>query len=154
MGFMKKIWLILISVIAIVMITFMYQQNQLINDYRSLLYSEMETLNVPIERILAFHKEAESYDEKERNDKLNQLYETYADFFNHTGGGLQLEPVMREKYYITYNDTKLSYFQIIKSYMESTTAEERELAYQDLKETYEKYQQFLKTSKKELVEPI
>ena len=151
---MKKIWLILISLIAIVMITFMYQQNQLINDYRSLLYSEMEILNQPIERILAFHEEVESYDEKERNDKLIHLDETFADFFNFTGTGLQLEPAMREKYYITYNDTKLSYFQIIKRYMEATTAEERERAYQDLKEEYDEYQQFLKIAEKELVEPI
>ena len=136
------------------MITFMYQQNQLINNYRSLLYAQMEFVNVPIERILAFHEEAESYDETERNNKLNQLHQTYADFFNYTGAGLQLEPVMRERYYLTYNETKLSYDQIIKRYMEATTAEERERAYQDLKEKYEKYQQFLQAANEELVEPI
>lgn len=151
---MKRIWLILISVVIVVMITSLYQQNQLITDYRSLLYSEMEVLNVPIERILAFQQEAESYNETERNNKLNQLNESYADFFNYTGGGLQLEPAIREEYYLTYNDTKLSYFQIIKRYMEATTAEERERAYQDLKEEYDEYQQFLKIAEKELVEPI
>ena len=151
---MKRIWLILISVVIVVMITSLYQQNQLITDYRSLLYSEMEVLNVPIERILAFQQEAESYNETERNNKLNQLNESYADFFNYTGGGLQLEPAIREEYYLTYNDTKLAYYQIIERYLEATTAEERERAYEDLKKKYEEYQQFLQTAKKELVEPI
>ena len=153
-AFMKKIWLILISVVIVVMINFMYQQNQLVTDYRSLLYGEMEVLNVPIERILAFQQEAESYNETERNNKLNQLNESYADFFNYTGSGLQLEPAIREKYYLTYSDTKLAYYQIIERYLEATTAEERERAYEDLKKKYEEYQQFLQTAKKELVEPI
>lgn len=151
---MKRIWLILIGLIALVMINFMYLQNQLITDYRSLLYSDLEHLTLPVERILAFHEESGSYDETERTEKLNQLNQTYADFFNYTGGGLQLEPAIREKYYLTYYDTKISYFQIIQRYSEATTEEERERAYQDLQEKNEEYRQFLQIALEELVELV
>ncbi len=154
MSFIKKIWLILISLTAIVMIIVIYQQHQLIRDYRGLLYSEMEILNIPVERILEFHQEAASYDEKERNEKLEQLEESFADFFNFTGASLQLEPEIRAKYYVTYNDSKLAFARIIERYIDATTAEEREQAYQDLKEQYGQYQSFLKVSEEELVEPI
>lgn len=151
---MKKILLLIISLIAIIMIIIMYQQHQLINDYRNLLYSEMSKLNVPIERILDFHQEAENYDEKERTDKLERLEETFADFFNYTGTGLQLEPKIREKYFITYNDAKLAYSRFIENYIAASTREERDIAYKNLKDQYDQYNDFLKKSKEELVEPF
>lgn len=151
---MKKVWLLITSLIVIVMIFVMYQQHQLINDYRSLLYSEMEKLNVPIERILAFHQEGENLVEKERTEKLERLDESFADFFNHTGTGLQLEPEISEKYYIIYNDTKLAYSHLIESYVAASTIEEREQAYQNLQEQYNQYNEFLEVSEDEFIEPI
>lgn len=151
---MKKNWLLIIGIIAIIMIIVMYQQNQLINDYRSLLYSEMRKLNVPIERVLDFHQEAENYDEKERTEKLERLEETFADFFNYTGTGLQLEPKIREKYFITYNDAKLAYSRIIENYIAASTTEERDVVYKNLKDQYDQYNEFLKKSEEELVKPF
>lgn len=62
------------------MIFTIYQQNQLIKDYRGLLYFEMSRINVPVERILAFHEEADRYNEEERMEKLEHLDETFGDF--------------------------------------------------------------------------
>lgn len=151
---MKKILMLFISLIAVIMVIVMYQQHQLINDYRSLLYSEMRKINVPIERILDFHQEVENYDEKERTEKLERLEENFADFFNYTGTGLQLEPKISEKYFITYNEAKLAYSHIIENYTAATTIEKREEAYKNLKEHYDRYNKFLKKSKEELVEPF
>lgn len=64
------------------------------------------------------------------------------------------EPAIREKYYLTHYDTKISYFQIIQRYSEATTEEERERAYQDLKEKNEEYRQFLQIALEELVELV
>ncbi|MEK3763391.1 hypothetical protein [Solibacillus sp. FSL K6-4121] len=151
---MKKIWLIIVSFIAISMIIIIYQQHQLIKDYRSLLHSEMEKLNVPIERILEFHQEAENYNEKERAEKLERLNETFADFSNYTGSGLQLESWIGDRYFITYNDTKLAYFYFIKNYMAAPTTEERDVIYKNLKERYDQYREFLKVAEEELTEPF
>ena len=66
----------------------------------------MRKLNVPIERILEFHQEAENYNEKERAEKLERIDETFADFSNYTGSGLQLESWIRDRYFITYHEAK------------------------------------------------
>lgn len=151
---MKKIWLLIISFIAITIIIVIYQQHQLIKDYRGLLYSEMEKINVPIERILKFHQEAENYDEKERAEKLERIDETFADFSIYTGDGLQIEPKIREKYYLTYHEAKLAYFHYIKNYIAASTTQERDTVYKNLKDRYDQYSEFLKKSEEELVEPF
>lgn len=132
----------------------MYQQHQLINDYRSLLYSEMSKINIPIERILEFHQEAENYDEKERAEKLERIDETFADFSIYTGDGLQIEPKIREKYYLTYHEAKLAYFHYIKNYIAVSTTQERDVIYKNLKDRYDQYNEFLKKSEEELTEPF
>ncbi|MGE7983366.1 hypothetical protein [Solibacillus sp. NPDC093137] len=151
---MKKIWLIPISLIIMFMMFTIYQQNQLIKDYRSLLYFEMSRINVPVERILAFHQEADSYDDEERTEKLERLDETFADFFNFTGSGLQLEPQISAEYFVPYNDAKIAYFHLVKNYIAASTTEDREQAYINLKKRHDQYNEFLKTSEEKLVEPF
>ena len=80
---MKKIWLVPIFIIFIVMMFTVYQQHRVISDYRSLHFVELEKLNTQFERFLVFHKESEKYDEKERNEKLQQLTTTFFDFSVH-----------------------------------------------------------------------
>lgn len=150
----KKRWLIPISLILLFMIFTIYQQNQLIKDYRGLLYFEMSRINVPVERILAFHEEADRYDEEERTEKLERLDETFGDFFNFTGIGLQLEPQIRAEYFVPYNDAVLAYSHLIKNYIAASTTQDREQAYINLKRRYEQYNEFLKISEEKLVEPF
>lgn len=85
----------------------------------------MKKINVPIKRIFVYHQEAENFDEKERSEQLGRLEESFSDFFNYTGAGLQLKPEISEKYYLTYNDTKLAYSRLIESYVTASTIEER-----------------------------
>lgn len=101
-----------------------------------------------------FIKKHKNLDEKERIEKLEHLNEAFADFFNYTGAGLQLEPEISEKYYITYNDNKLAYSRLIESYVAASTIEERDRAYKNLQEQYDQYNEFLDVSKEELVEPF
>ena len=136
------------------MIITIYEQNQLIRKYQGLLYMEMEDLRVPVERFLEFHKASESYDSEKRNEILEDLNQDFIDFSMYSGSGLQLEPEMREKYYLKYDATKKQFKETIMRYTEATTLKEREQTYQTLKEQYIEYNDFLTKSYKELVAPL
>ncbi|MEK4699392.1 hypothetical protein MKX47_07310 [Solibacillus sp. FSL R7-0668] len=123
-----------------------YQQQRVINDYRSLLFEELEKLNTQFERFLVFHKESEKYDEKERNEKLQQLRTTFSDFFYYTGDILKVESEIRENYLITYQQTKFDLSKLLDSYIAAATAEERNRIYKEINELYSVYNEFLDSS--------
>lgn len=151
---MKKIWPILISLVVIGLLIVIYQQHQLVREYRSLIYADMTQLNVPIFEILEFHESTEDYDGEEIRAHLSQLNARFADFFNYSGGALHVESGIEEEYFDTYNDTKLAYNSIIQRYIDSSTPEEREQVIEELKESYGQYKEFLETAKEELDMPI
>lgn len=129
------------------MIFTIYQQHRVINDYRSIIFVELEKLDTEFERFLVFHKESEKYDEKERNEKLQQLRTTFSDFFYYTGDILKVESEIREKYLITYQDTKFDFSKLLDSYIAAATAEERNRIYKEINELYIGYHEFLNSSK-------
>ena len=131
-----------------------YQQHQLIKSYRSLLYGQLYIIQKPIERILLFQETGEQYTQEQRAQLFEQLYDAFADVVNHTGGGLQMEPSIKEQYIIEYFNIKNEYLQCLNAYIEARTPEKREEAHLQLKEQYEAYQKFLKRAETKLVEPF
>mgnify|MGYP003448922022 FL=1 len=124
-----------------------YQQHRVISDYRSLHFVELEKLNTQFERFLVFHKESEKYDEKERNEKLQQLTTTFFDFFYYSGDVLKVESEIRENYLMTYQDTKFDFSKLLDSYIAASTAEERNRIYKEINELHIVYNEFLNSSK-------
>lgn len=124
-----------------------YQQHRVISDYRSLHFMELEKLNTQFERFLVFHKESEKYDEKERNEKLQQLTTTFFDFFYYSGDVLKVESEIRENYFMTYQDTKFDFSKLLDSYIAASTAEERNRIYKEINELHIVYNEFLNSSK-------
>lgn len=151
---MKKIYIGALLLGLIIISTTLYQQHQLIKDYRELLYGQLYILQKPIEGILEFQETAEQYDDEQRAQLFEPLVNAYSDIFNFTGGGLQLEPRMRDQYFSEYNDTKIKYTHSIQAYEDAATSEEREQAHTRLLEQYEVYEEFLRKAEKELVEPL
>lgn len=151
---MKKIYSAILLLVLIVIGTIFYQQHQLINSYRELLYGQLSVIQKPTERILAFQGTAEQYDEEQRDRLLEPLVNAFSDVYNFTGGGLQMEKYIRELYFVEYKDTKGNYAASIHAYKEATTSEEREQAHMRLQEQYEAYEEFLKKAETELVEPF
>lgn len=124
-----------------------YQQHRVISDYRSLHFVELEKLNTQFERFLVFHKESEKYDEKERNEKLQQLTTTFFDFFYYSGDVLKVESEIRENYFMTYQDTKFEFSKLLDSYIAASKAEERNRIYKEINELHIVYNEFLNSSK-------
>lgn len=122
---MKKLYIGGFLIVVMVIGIVFYQQHQLIKSYRSLLYGQLE-----------------------------QLYDAFADVANHTGGGLQMEPSIKEQYFMEYFNIKNGYLQCLNAYIEARTPEKREEAHLQLKEQYEAYQKFLKRAETKLVEPF
>ncbi|MFF5994128.1 hypothetical protein AAGS61_05105 [Lysinibacillus sp. KU-BSD001] len=151
---MKKLYLVGLLLVVMVISTFFYRQHQLIKDYRALLYNQLYIIQKPIERILIFQKTAEQYKPEQRVQLIEPLYDTFTDIANHTGGGLQMEPHIKEQYFMDYLDTKNKYVHSVNAYIEAGTSEEREEAHMRLKEQYETYQNFLKKAETELIEPF
>ncbi|SDO32092.1 hypothetical protein SAMN05518871_11551 [Psychrobacillus sp. OK028] len=151
---MKKIYSAVLLLLLIVIGTIFYQQHQLIDSYRELLYGQLSVIQKPTERILAFQETAEQYDEEQRDRLLEPLVNAFSDIYNFTGGGLQMEQHIRELYFGEYKDTKGNYADSIHDYEEATTSEEREQAHIRLQEQYEAYEEFLKKAETELVEPF
>ena len=152
---MKKMYIGALLILLIVASTVFYQQHQLIRDYRGSIYGDLAILQKPIERILTFQESAEQYNDEQRTQLFEQLYDAFADVFNYGGGGtLNLEPHIKEQYYHEYMEAKTKYAIIVKAYSEATTPEEREQAHVRLKEQYDAYEEFLKTAATELVEPF
>ena len=151
---MKKIYNGVLLLGLIIIGPIFYQQHQLIKDYRSLLYGQLSIIQKPIEEVLEFQKIAEQYDNEQRAQLFEPLSNAFADVFNFTGGGLQLEPRIRELYFFEYNETKIEYTQSIQAYKDATSAEEREQAHILLQRQYEAYEKFLKKAETELVEPL
>ena len=151
---MKKLYIggFLVGVLVIGIV--FYQQHQLINSYRSLLYGQLYIIQKPIERILVFQETGEQYTQDQRAQLFELLYDAYADVANYTGGGLQMEPQIKEQYFMDYLNTKNDYIQSLNAYIEAETPEKREEAHLQLKEQYEAYQKFLKKAETELVEPF
>lgn len=148
---MKKLGLGGLLIVVIVIGTVFYQQHQLINDYRALLYNQLYIIQKPIERILLFQETAEKYTYEQRKQLFNPLYDAYADVANYTGSGLQLEPRIKEPYFMDYLNTKNQYAQSLNAYIEAQTPEQRETAHNQLKEQYETYKKFLGKAETELV---
>ncbi|MTD31608.1 hypothetical protein [Planomicrobium sp. YIM 101495] len=151
---MKKLLLILTGLIMVGLLVGIYQQHQTIRDYRSLVYSDMAQLREPVVAFLEFHEEAERLSEEERNEQLVQLNSRFADFFNYSGGGVHVEQKIKEEYYGSYNDAKSAYSHIIQRYTDASSPEEREQAITDLRNTFERYNEFLETAKDDLDVPI
>ncbi|WP_332646550.1 hypothetical protein [Lysinibacillus sp. 54212] len=151
---MKKLYIAGLLLIVLVAGTAFYQQHQLIKSYRGLLYGQLFIIQKPIERILIFQETAEQYTQEQREQLIEPLYDAFADVSNHTGGGLQMEQHIRDRYFMDYLDTKTKYAQSVNSYINAVTEEEREEAHSRLKEAYEAYENFLKKAEKELVEPF
>ena len=148
---MKKLGIGGLVIIGIVIGIVFYQQHQLINDYRALLYNQLYIIQKPIERILLFQETAEQYTSEQRAKLFEPLFDAYADVANHTGGGLQLEPHIKEQYFTDYLNTKNKYVQILNAYIEAQTPEDREVAHIELIEQYEAYNEFLEETETELV---
>ena len=147
---MRKKLLITINFLVIAFLVFIiYQQHQKINDYRSMLYSDLTVLNIPIDRILKYHENMQYVDD-ENQTLLNSLIENYENIFNHTGGGLQYEPSIRDKYFNYYNETKLTYTHEIIEYKDAKTEVERDEAYDAIKSSFRNYSEFLYGARKEL----
>ncbi|MFS0689935.1 hypothetical protein AB1K89_11950 [Sporosarcina sp. 179-K 8C2 HS] len=151
---MRKIYIGALLLLLIVVGTIFYQQQQLIKDYRQSIYGDLAIIQKPIERILTFQETAEQYNDAQRAQLFEPLFNALADVFNYTGGTLQLEPHIKEQYFYEYMDAKTKYAVIVHAYMEATTSEEREQAHGRLKEQYEAYEEFLKTAATDLVEPF
>ncbi len=151
---MKKIYIGALLLGLIIISTTFYQQHQLIKDYRELLYGQLFIIQKPIEGILAFQETAEQYEDEQRVQLFEPLVDAYSDIFNFTGGGLQLEPQIREQYFSEYNDTKIKYTQSIQAYEDAATSEEREQAHTRLQEQYDIYEEFLRKAEKDLVERL
>lgn len=148
---MKKLGLGGLLIVVIVIGTVFYQQHQLINDYRALLYNQLYIIQKPIERILLFQETADKYTHEQMKQLFNPLYDAYVDVANYTGGGLQLEPNIKEQYFMDYLNTKNQYAQSLNAYNEAQTPEQREAAHNQLKEQYEAYKKFLEKTETELV---
>lgn len=151
---MKKIYIGALLILLIVIGTIFYQQQQLIKDYRESIYGDLARVQKPIERILTFQETAEQFNDEQRAQLFDPLYNAFADVFNYGGGTLHLEPRIKEQYYHEYMDAKTKYAVIVQAYMEATTSQEREQAHIRLKEQYEVYEEFLKSAATELVEPF
>lgn len=152
---MRKIYIGALLLLLIVVGTVFYQQQQLIKDYRQSIYGDLAIIQKPIERILTFQETAEQYNDEQRAQLFEPLFNALADGFNYGGGGiLHLEPHIKKQYYHEYMDAKTKYAVIVHAYMAATTSEEREQAHARLKEQYEAYEEFLKTAATELVEPF
>ena len=141
--FMKKIYIGILLLGLMIIGPILYQQHQLIKDYRSILYGQLSIIQKPIEQVLEFQKVAEQYDDEKRTQLFEQLSNAFADVFNFTGGGLQMEPRIRELYFYEYNETKIEYTISIQAYKDAATPEEREKAYILLQKQYEAYEEFL-----------
>lgn len=88
-------FLVVVMVIGIML----YHQHQLIKSYRSLLYGQLYIIQKPIERIILFQETGEQYTREQRAQLFELLYDAFADVANHTGGGLQMEPSIKEQYF-------------------------------------------------------
>lgn len=151
---MKKIYIgALLLGLIIISITF-YQQHQLIKDYREQLYGQLYIIQKPVEEILLYQKTAEQYDDEKRAQLFEPLVNANSYIFNFTGGGLHLEPNIREQYFSEYNDTKIKYMHSIQAYEDAATPEEREQAHTRLQKQYDVYEAFLREAEKALVEPL
>lgn len=146
---LKRVLFILNLLVLICLVVVIYQQHQDNRVYRSLLHGDLAVINVPIERILTYHEQGE-YEDDEDQAVLTSLEENYADIFNHTGGGLQYEPDIREKYFTYYNETKIAYTHLIAEYKKVKSSDDRDNAYAKIKSTFDNYKVFLNKAEKEL----
>lgn len=140
---MKKIWLIPIAIITIGLLTIIYQQHQLLKDYRSIVYYEMNHINIAIERLFELHKKIGIISDTDRENELENIQLAFSDFSSYSAGGIHLYPQVGERYYAIYNHTRITYALNLNVYVEATTHEEREIAYENLKGEYERYVKFL-----------
>ena len=148
---MKKICIGGLLIMVLVIGTAFYDQQQVINDYRALLYNQLYIIQKPIERILLFQETAEQYTSEQRAKLFEPLFDAYADVANHTGGGLQSEQYIKEQYFMDYLNVKNKYAQSLNAYNEAQTPEQLETAHNQLKEQYEAYKNYLKKPEAELV---
>ena len=146
---MKRVLLIINFVVIGILGFIIYQQHQLINDYRATGYAYLSQLNLPVERILTYHENKE-YIEDTNQKLLNTLFEYYGDIFNNGGWSLLLEPDIKEKYNTKYQDTRVSYSLAMQKYIDAKTEDERQQAYDAIKSHYENYSKFLEKAYKEL----
>jgi hypothetical protein len=146
---LKRVLLALNILVLVILAVVINQQHQKIGDYRSLLYSQLAVINVPIERILTYHEQGE-YEDDENQAVLTSLKQNYADIFNNTGGGLQYEPDIRQKYFLYYNEVKIDYTHLIADYKEAKSSDARDNAYAKIKSTFDNYKVFLDKAEKEL----
>ncbi|MGG2073569.1 hypothetical protein AB1J28_09475 [Lysinibacillus irui] len=132
-------------VVVMVIGIMLYHQHQLIKSYRSLLYGQLYIIQKPIERIILFQETGEQYTLEQRAQLFELLYDAFVDVANHTDGGLQMEPLLKNNILEDFN-IKNEYLQCLNAYIETRTPEKREEAHLQLKEQYEAYQIFLKNS--------
>ena len=146
---MKRGLFIINIVIIAFLVVVMYQQHQLIKDYRGTVYGDLTQINMPVERILTYH-ENKDYTEDTNQKLLNTLFEYYGDIFNNGGWGFLLESDIKEKYHTKYQDTRVSYSLAIQNYIDAQTEDERQQAYHTIKSQYENYSEFLEKARKDL----
>ncbi|MCM3638901.1 hypothetical protein M3152_14455 [Sporosarcina luteola] len=151
---MKKIYIGALLILLIATSTVFYHQHQVIIDYRASIYGELAIIQKPIERILEYQETAEKYDDAQRAQLIETLFNAFADVYNSTGGIVRAERQIEEQYLNEYLDTKKQYVQIVIAYEEATTSQEREQAHKRLLEHYKVYEEFLKKVEKEFVEPF
>lgn len=140
---MKKWQLVLLSFIGIVLLTIMYQQHQTIVKYREIPYHALELLAYPIAKIIELHENPRNLAEAERQQMIADEVVAFSTIFNYAGMGLTTEPNIKDVYYATYSETRVDFAVQLKQYIEATTPEEQEAAFQLLQHEYETYQQFL-----------
>ena len=146
---MKRV-LLIINIVVIGLLGFViYQQHQLIKEYRATGYNDLTQLNLPVEKFLNYHENNE-YNVDTNQMLLTTLFQYYGDIFNHGGWGLSLESDIKEKYYTKYLDTRVSYSLAIQKYIDAKTADERQQAYEQIKSLYENFNEFLEIARKDL----
>ncbi|MCM3711849.1 hypothetical protein [Sporosarcina luteola] len=151
---MRKIYIGVLLMLVIATSMIFYHQHQVIKDYRESIYGELAIIQKPIERILAFQETAEKYDDEQRAQLFEPIFNAFADVYNSTGGIVRVEPHIEEQYLDEYLDTKKQYIQIVIAYEEATTSQERAQAHKRLIEQYKVYEGFLKKVETEFVEPF
>lgn len=145
----KKVLLILNIVIVASLVFVIYQQHQLLDEYRGTISGNLSQLNLPVERILAYHENKE-YTEDTDQKLLNTLFDYYGDIFNNSGWAFLIESDLEEKYFMKYQYTRVQYSYEIQKYIKAKTEEERQNAYDAIKTRYENYREFVEKSRKEL----
>ena len=146
---MKRV-LLIINIVVIGFLGFViYQQHQLIKEYRATGYITFSQLNQPVERILTYH-ENKDYIEDTNQKVLNTLVDNFRDIHNNSNWSLALEPQIEEKYYSTFNTARAFYSSAIQSYLDAKTEDERQQAYNSLNSQYKIYSDFAERAYKEL----